>query len=128
MGAWLVQRPALALRLVQRGYDRWNWWNGSSLAWGITSLASAAIIAAAINNALQQDQPTIAVQDSPYQLVFGLVHAVNADEVVFNFLFGEASYEARANCSTGTLNGRKPQNPEEAQLMNAACQVAISTF
>lgn len=110
------------------GYDRWNWWNGSSLAWGITSLASAAIIAAAINNALQQDQPTIAVQDSPYQLVFGSVHAVNADEVVFNFLFGEASYEARANCRTGTLNGRKPQNPEEAQLMNAACQVAFSTF
>lgn len=110
------------------GYNRWNWWNSSSVAWGITSLASAAIIGAAINNALQQNQPTIAVNDSPYQLVFGSVDAVGSDEVVFTFLFGDASYEGRANCRAGTLNGRQPLNPEEAQLMNAACQVAFSTF
>lgn len=110
------------------GYNRWNWWNSSSLIWGITSLASAAIIGAAINNALQQDRPTIVVKDSPYELVFGSVNAVNGDEVEFTFLMGDGSYEARANCRAGTLNGRQPVNPEEAQLMNAACQVAFSNF
>lgn len=110
------------------GYNHWGWWNTSSLIWGITSLASAAIIGAAINDALRQNQPTIVVRDSPYQLVFGSVKAVSNDEVTFTFLFGDAAYEARANCRAGTLNGRQPVNPEEAQLMNAACQVAFSSF
>jgi hypothetical protein len=110
------------------GYNRWGWWNSSSVIWGITSLASAAIIGAAINDALRQNQSTIAVTDSPYQLVFGSVNAVGSDEVTFTFLFGDTPYEARANCRAGTLNGRQPVNPEEAQLMNAACQVAFSNF
>lgn len=110
------------------GYNRWSWWNSSSLIWGITSLASAAIIGAAINDAIRQNQPTIAVKDSPYQLVYGSVRAIGSDEVVFSFLFGDTSYEARANCRAGTINGRQPMNPEEAQLMNAACQVAFSDF
>lgn len=110
------------------GYNRWRWWNDSSAAWGITSLAGAAILGAAINNALQADKPTIAVSDSPYELVYGSVTPVGSDEVSFNFLLGEESYAANANCQSGTLNGRTPVNPEEAQLMNAACQVAFSSF
>jgi hypothetical protein len=124
---WSSSRP-WSYGWYNGGYNRWNWWNSSSVIWGITSLASAAIIGAAINNALQQDRPTIVVKDSPYELVFGSVNAVNSDEVVFTFLMGDGSYEARANCRAGTLNGRKPVNPEEAQLMNAACQVAFSNF
>lgn len=125
--SWYRSRP-WSYGWYSSGYNRWGWWNGSSVAWGITSLASAAIIAAAINNALQQNQPTIAVSDSPYQLVFGSVNAVGSDEVTFTFLFGDTPYEARANCRAGTLNGRQPVNPEEAQLMNAACQVAFGSF
>jgi hypothetical protein len=124
---WSSSRP-WSYGWYNGGYNRWNWWNSSSVIWGITSLASAAIIGAAINNALQQDRPTIVVKDSPYELVFGSVNAVNSDEVVFTFLMGDGSYEARANCRAGTLNGRQPVNPEEAQLMNAACQVAFSNF
>lgn len=110
------------------GSNRWSWWNGSSLIWGVTALAGAALIGAAINDAIQANQPTIAVQNSPYRLVYGSVQAVGSDEVIFNFLFGETSYEARGNCNQGSLNGRIPSNPEEAQLLNTACQVAFGSF
>ena len=30
-----------------------------------------------------------------------------------------------ANCKQGTLNGGTPRNADEAQLLNAACQVAF---
>lgn len=111
------------------GYNsRWNWWNSSSTAWGISSLAGAAIIGAAINNAIRDNRPTIEVNDSPYQLDYGSVIAVGTDNVSFSFLFANSSYEAEANCRQGNLNGRIPTNPEEARLMNAACQVAFGSF
>lgn len=125
--SWYSSRP-WGYGWYNGGYNRWSWWNSSAVIWGITSLASAAIIGAAINDALRQNQSTIVVKDSPYQLIYGSVNAINSDEVVFNFLFGDTSYEARANCRQGTLNGRQPVNPEEAQLMNATCQVAFSNF
>lgn len=106
----------------------WGWWGGSSLAWGITSLASAAIIASAINNAVQEENPTIDVSDSPYLLVFGSVQAVGDHDVTFSFVFEGAAYQASADCKSGLLNGRQPENPEEARLINAACQVAYASF
>ena len=106
---------------------RWGWWSGSSTAWGITSLAAATIIAAAINEAVNNDSPTIAVTDSPYQLVYGSVAPIGSDGVRFTFLYEGESYEGRAECTSGMLNGRSPENPEEAQLLNAACQVAFGS-
>lgn len=124
---WSTSRP-WRYGWYNRGYSRWNWWNQSSIAWGITSLASAAIIGVAINNALKANSPTIDVQDSPYRLIYGSVVGNASDDVTFKFLFGDASYEASANCKSGLMNGRIPQNREEAQLMNAACEVAYGKF
>lgn len=106
----------------------WGWWGGSSLVWGITSLASAAIIASAINNAVRDNTPTIDVSDSPYQLVFGSVSPVGDHDVTFSFLFEGSAFQASADCKRGLLNNRTPENPEEAQLINAACQVAYASF
>lgn len=111
-----------------RGPASWGWWNGSSLAWGITSLAGAALIAAAINEAVRDDASTIAVAESPYQLVFGSVTPGGDHDVTFSFLFEGSAYQASADCRSGLLNGRSPENPEEAQLINAACQVAYASF
>lgn len=110
------------------GPTTWGWWGGSSLAWGVTSLASAAIIASAINNAVSSNTSTIVVNDSPYQLVFGTVTPVGANGVSFSFLFQGEAFEATADCREGLINGRRPSNPEEAQLINAACQVAFASF
>lgn len=110
------------------GYSRWGWWKRSSKLWGITALTSAAIIGAAINEAISRDSPTIVVKDSPYRLIFGSVNAVNDDEVMFSFLFDNSSYQATANCQRGTLNDYEPDNLEESQLLNTACQVAFSNF
>lgn len=110
------------------GPSRWNWWSSSSLAWGITSLASAAIIASAINNALGSNTSTIDVSDSPYQLVFASVTPVGDQGVSFSFLFEGSAFQATADCSQGLLNNRPPVNQEEAQLINAACQVAFASF
>lgn len=106
----------------------WGWWPGSSLAWGVTSLASAAIIAAAINNAVRDNNSAIDVTDSPYQLLFGSVSPEGEAGVSFRFLLGGEAYEASADCQRGWLNGRAPENPEEAQLIHAACQVAYANF
>lgn len=81
-----------------------------------------------MNSAIRESRPTIEVSDSPYQLDYGSVTAVGNDNVSFSFIFANTSYEAEANCRQGSLNGRIPSNPEEARLMNAACQVAFSSF
>ncbi|MFM7311902.1 MAG: hypothetical protein ACKO0M_01835 [Cyanobium sp.] len=110
------------------GPTTWGWWGGASLAWGISSLASAAIIASAINNAVSSNTATIDVNDSLYQLVFGTVTPVGDHGVTFSFLFQGEAFEATADCSKGLINDRPPSNPEEAQLVNAACQVAFASF
>jgi hypothetical protein len=34
------------------------------------------------------------------------------------------SWQLTADCNAGTLNGREPNSSQEAELLNAACQVA----
>ncbi len=106
----------------------WGWWAGSSLVWGVTTLASAAIIASAINNALRDDSSSIAVTNSPYQLVYGSVTPEGDAGVCFSFLFEGSAYAASADCRAGLLDGRAPEHREEAELINAACQVAYASF
>lgn len=106
----------------------WGWWGPSSVAWGISSLASAAIIAAAINSAVRANSSTIPVVDSPYQLVFGSVVPVGDQSVTFSFLFEGQAFQASADCKRGLLNDRPPEQQEEAQLLNAACKVAFASF
>jgi hypothetical protein len=37
------------------------------------------------------------------------------------------NYQLTANCNQGTINGQEPSNAEEAELLNAACQVAYGS-
>ena len=107
------------------GPARWSWWNRSSVGWGITSLASAAVIAAAIDNAIDNNRTTVTVDDSPYDLVVGSVEATGDQTATFSFTLDSNAYEANADCGSGLLDGQAPDSPEEAQLLNAACQVAF---
>ena len=110
------------------GPARWSWWNRSSIGWGITSLTSAALIAAAIDNAINDDRPTVTVNDSPYDLVYGSVQATGDQTATFSFTLAGNAYQASADCGSGLLDGQAPDSPEEAQLLNAACEVAFGSL
>ena len=47
------------------------------------------------------------------------------DVVSFEADNGYDTVRFNANCRNGTLNGGAPLNANEAQLLNAACQVAF---
>jgi hypothetical protein len=47
------------------------------------------------------------------------------DVVSFEADNGYDTVRFNANCRDGTLNGGTPRNANEAQLLNAACQVAF---
>jgi hypothetical protein len=38
-----------------------------------------------------------------------------------------SDYQLSADCQQGLLNGREPSSAAEAELLNAACQVAFGT-
>jgi hypothetical protein len=38
-----------------------------------------------------------------------------------------SEYQLSADCQRGLLNGREPNSAAEAELLNAACQVAFGT-
>ena len=110
------------------GPSRWSWWNRNAVGWGITSLAGAAVIASAIDNAIDNDRPTVTVDDSPYDLVYGSVEATGDQTVSFTFTLSDNAYQASADCQSGLLDGQAPDSPEEAQLLNAACEVAFGAL
>jgi hypothetical protein len=104
----------------------WGWWGGRSLAWGVGTLATTAVIASAVNAAIEASQPTIKVPDSGYTLHYPTVAPSGEQSVHFTASTGEQTFEATADCDAGTLNGREPASAAQAQLVNAACQVAFS--
>ena len=104
----------------------WGWWGGRSLAWGVGSLATTAAIASAVNAAIEASQPTIVVADSGYNLHYPTVAPSGEQSVRFTASTGEQTFEATADCDAGTLNGREPTSAAQAELVNAACQVAFS--
>lgn len=125
---WATSRPWRYGWYSSGTPSSWGWWAGSSLISSLSSLASAAIIASAINNAVNDNKPTVDVKDSPYELVYGSVTPVGDNGVSFSFLLDGSAYQASADCKDGLLNSRTPDNPEEVQLLNAACQVAYASF
>ncbi|WP_225867187.1 hypothetical protein [Cyanobium sp. PCC 7001] len=105
----------------------WGWWFGQSLVWGITTIATAAIINNAIERAIERRQPTVLVPDSNWQLYYGSVQPVQESGVTFAVYNGSGTYQMEADCNEGLLNGEVPTTPAEAQLINAACQVTYGT-
>ena len=103
----------------------WGWWGVRSAAWGLRTLATAAVINNAVNDAIAASQTTIVVPDTTYQLFFNSVQTSGDQVVYFVVTDGVESRQISADCSSGTLGGQEPADASEAQLLNAACQVAF---
>ncbi|MCX5954141.1 MAG: hypothetical protein NTZ40_11770 [Cyanobacteria bacterium] len=104
---------------------RWGWWGASAAAWGVSTLATAAIINAAVDNAVANSTTYIVVPNTGYQLQFGTVQPYGTTGVSFVMTANNVSYQMTADCTNGSLNGAQPASAQEAELLNSACQVAF---
>lgn len=107
------------------GAPSWGWWAPQAAAWGITGLATAATINAAVTSAIDAKQTTFVVPESTYRLDYGSIETANDHVVTFVVDRDGRSFRMDADCADGELNGHAPTNASEAQLLNAACQVAF---
>lgn len=105
----------------------WGWWAARTAVWGITGLATASIINNAVNNAIAASSPAIVVPDTGYQLLYGTVQPVGSSSVSFVVQANGSEYQLTADCQQGLINGQQPQSVDQAQLLNAACQVAFGS-
>jgi hypothetical protein len=107
----------------------WGWWGARAAAWGVGTLATAAIINSAVNNAVDSNVTYIVVPNSAYQLQYGTVEPYPAGTVGVRFVATQdgISYQLSGDCQKGYLNGREPTTAAEAELVNAACQVAFGS-
>jgi hypothetical protein len=105
----------------------WGWWGAQAAVWGIGSLASAAIINQAVDAAVSSQTIYIVVPNTDYQLLYGTIVPSGSTGVSFDVTAGGSTYQLSADCSAGTLNGRNPASAAEAELLNAACQVAYGS-
>lgn len=107
--------------------DTWGWWGGSSVGWGLAALAGADVITSLVNTAAAQESPVIDVPDSDYQLNYGTVDSVGSGGADFSYaVAGSPPVKGAANCQQGLLDGQVPSTAAQAQLLNAACQVAYA--
>ena len=103
----------------------WGWWGARAAVWGIGTLASAAIINNAVDNAINSQQTMIVVPNSNYQLLYGTVQPIGSTGVQFDVTVDGSTYQLTADCQSGLLNGVQPASAAQAELLNAACQVAF---
>jgi len=82
-----------------------------------------------VNNAVNSNVTYIVVPNSSYQLQYGTVEPYPTGTVGVRFVatLDGTSYQLSADCKNGTLNGREPSTAAEAELVNAACQVAFGS-
>jgi hypothetical protein len=105
----------------------WGWWGVRSVAWGLTNLATAASINNAVSDAIAASQTTIVVPETTYQLYYNSIEPSGDQVVSFVVNDGTSSQQWSADCRNGSLNGNEPASAGEAQLLNAACQVAFGS-
>jgi hypothetical protein len=110
-----------------RGWGGWGWWGASAAAWGVAGLATGAAITSLVNDAANQQSSVIVVPQSTYSLNFGSVESVGTAGVSFSYGVGNTDLIGAANCQDGLLNGQVPTNADQAQLLNAVCQVAYGS-
>ena len=105
--------------------NTWGWWGENSGDWGLAGLATGAVITDLVNQASAQQSSVIEVPDSNYQLNYGTVDAVGNSGANFSYsVASSAPVQGGANCQEGLLDGQVPSSAAQAQLLNAACQVA----
>jgi hypothetical protein len=124
---WGVARPWTTGWYGGWATPAWGWWGARAAAWGITTLTTAAVINAAVSNAVDDHVSYIVVPNTDVQLLYGTVAPLGSNGVSFAVSSGGNSYQLTANCNAGTLNGRDPETAAEAELVNAACQVAFGS-
>ena len=105
-------------------YNNWRWYPGQAAAWGLAGMATFGTINRLVNSAQTSQVSYIEVPNSDYSLYYPSVTATG-DVVSFEADNGYDTVRFNANCRDGTLNGGAPLNANEAQLLNAACQVAF---
>lgn len=106
----------------------WGWWGANAALWGISTLASAAVINAAVDAAVSSNTTYIVVPQTTYQLLFGTVQPVGSQGVSFLVQADDGStYNLTADCNAGTIDGVAPNSAAQAELLNAACQVAYGS-
>jgi hypothetical protein len=103
----------------------WGWWAARTAVWGVGTLASAAIINNAVNNAIAASSPVIVVPNTDYQLLYATVQPLGTNSVSFVVQANGTTYQLTADCQQGLINGQQPQSAQEAEVLNAACQVAF---
>ncbi|MFM7264382.1 MAG: hypothetical protein ACKOZW_02070 [Cyanobium sp.] len=105
----------------------WGWWGARAAAWGVGTLATAAIINAEVDDAVADNQTTIIVPNTEYRLLYGTVEPGSGTTITFVVQAAGADYQLSADCQRGLINNREPASAQEAELLNAACQVAFGT-
>jgi hypothetical protein len=105
-------------------YNNWGWYPGQAAAWGLAGMATFGTINSLVNSAQSSQVSYIEVPNSDYSLYYPSVTATG-DVVSFEADNGYDTVRFNANCRNGTLNGGTPRTANEAQLLNAACQVAF---
>lgn len=106
------------------GWGGWDWWGANAAAWGVAGLATGAAIGSLVNAAANQQSTVIVVPGTSYQLNFGSVEAVGSTGASFFYSVNGTQLLGAANCQAGLLNGQIPSDADQAQLLNAVCQVA----
>lgn len=124
---WGVARPWRTGWYGGWASPSWGWWGASAAAWGVATLATAAVINSAVNSAIDDQVEVIVVPNTNYQLLFGTVQPSGNSSVSFVIQADGNSYQLTADCNMGLLNGQQPQSAQEAELLNAACQVAYGS-
>ena len=121
---WTSSRPWSYGWYGSSYYNNWGWYPGQAAAWGLAGLATFGVINSLVTSAQSNEVSYIEVPDSDYYLYYPSVTATG-DVVTFEVNDGRSTLRFSADCRQGTLNGASPRDADEAQLLNAACQVAF---
>jgi hypothetical protein len=105
----------------------WGWWGARAAVWGVGTLATASLINSAVDAAINDQVTYIVVPNTSYQLLYGSVAPSGSSSVSFAVGADGSTYQLTADCQAGTINGQDPASAAEAELLNAACQVAYGT-
>ena len=111
--------------MLFRSNPPWGWWGARAAVWGVGTLATAALINAAVDDAVQVDQTYIVVPNSEYRLLYGTVEPSGGTSITFVVQAAGNDYQLSADCQRGLINNREPSNAQQAELLNAACQIAF---
>jgi hypothetical protein len=97
------------------------------VAWGLGSLAAAAVINDAVNDAIAASRTTMLVPQTGYTLYYNSVQPRNDQPLGFVSGHGHTPWPMPADRRHGLLNNQPPATASQAQLLNAACQVGFGT-